>query len=77
MSAAAAPVPALDDWQAWARHVNPTLAGLLQWTQRDQRFVHALFFFNDTATTEIYTHVLNRGPSGVPSPADRLAGGRP
>jgi hypothetical protein len=26
----------------------------------------------DVATTMIYTHVLNRGPAGVRSPADRL-----
>ena len=55
MSAAAAPVPALDDWQAWARHVNPTLAGLLQWTQRDQRFVHALGNKLTCMRGEIYT----------------------
>ena len=29
----------------------------------------------DVATTRIYTHVLNRGPAGVESPADRLLGG--
>ena len=26
----------------------------------------------DVSTTQIYTHVLNRGPAGVRSPADRL-----
>ena len=26
----------------------------------------------DVTMTMIYTHVLNRGPAGVPSPADRL-----
>jgi len=26
-------------------------------------------------TTQIYTHVLNRGPSGVQSPAGRMLGG--
>ena len=26
----------------------------------------------DVSTTMIYTHVLNRGPAGVRSPADRL-----
>jgi site-specific recombinase XerD len=31
-----------------------------------------LLFFNDTATTEIYTHVARSGPHGVTSPADRL-----
>jgi site-specific recombinase XerD len=26
----------------------------------------------DVSTTMIYTHVLNRGPAGVQSPADRM-----
>ena len=26
----------------------------------------------DVSTTMIYTHVLNRGPAGVRSPADRM-----
>jgi len=29
----------------------------------------------DVTTTQIYTHVLNRGPSGVRSPIDSLLGG--
>jgi len=29
----------------------------------------------DVATTMSDTHVLNRGPAGVQSPADRLLGG--
>ena len=28
--------------------------------------------YSDVKTTMIYTHVLNRGPSGVRSPADLL-----
>ena len=28
----------------------------------------------DVATTMTYTHVLNRGPAGVRSPADRMLG---
>ena len=36
----------------------------------DIRTVQELFFYNDTATTEIYTHVLNRGGRGVVSPLD-------
>jgi hypothetical protein len=28
--------------------------------------------YRDVSTTMIYTHVLNRGPAGVPSPADRM-----
>jgi integron integrase len=38
----------------------------------DIRTVQELLFFNDTATTEIYTHVLNRGGQGVVSPLDGL-----
>jgi site-specific recombinase XerD len=29
---------------------------------------------SDVKTTEIYTHVLNRGPSGLRSPVDRMLG---
>ncbi len=28
----------------------------------------------DVSTTQIYTHVLNRAPDGMRSPADRLLG---
>jgi integron integrase len=38
----------------------------------DIRTIQELLFFNDAATTEIYTHVLNRGPAGAASPLDRL-----
>ena len=34
--------------------------------------VHELPGHLDVSTTMIYTNVLNRGPAGVPSPADRL-----
>lgn len=43
----------------------------------DIRTVQELLGRRDVRTTMIYTHVLNRGPAGVRSPADALVAGSP
>lgn len=53
------------------RRVTSATTHLLE-DSHDIRTVQELLGHRGVSTTMIYTHVLNRGPAGVRSPADRM-----
>jgi len=58
--------------QATCHTFRHSFATYLLEESHDIRTVQELLGLQDVSPTMIYTHVLNRGPAGVRSPADRM-----